>query len=112
MIPAPDVSEREHLHAMREHSASWPNQCGWSSSAFEVLPPVNVYSRRHPKDLPYETGFKITSTRVRKLVRENLPGGPFSKPLWERISQRLLDHVERLWGGYVMYGARELGVDS
>lgn len=76
------------------------------------LPLVNVYSRGQVKRYLRAAGFEVSRVRVRKLVAEDLPDISFLKPLWERIPQRLLDRVGRLWGWYVIAEARKPGVGS
>jgi hypothetical protein len=76
------------------------------------LPLVNVYSRRQLKRYLRTAGFEVVSLRVRKLVPEDLPDISFLMPLWQRIPQRLLDRIGRVWGWYLIAEARKPEVDS
>jgi SAM-dependent methyltransferase len=81
--------------AMVEHTTS------------DQLPLVNVYSARQLRSILRDAGFAPASTKIRKLVAEDLPWLPGLTRVWRRIPQRWLDQVGRKWGWYVWAHARK-----
>jgi ubiquinone/menaquinone biosynthesis C-methylase UbiE len=65
-------------------------------------PLVNVYGRRQVRDRLEESGFRVSGTWVRKLVKEDLPAIPGSGRLWAAVPQRWLNALGRRWGWYLI----------
>ena len=67
-----------------------------------VKPLVNVYSKKELHRLCNQAGFQIIKTDIRKLVREDLPGGTrFGAKLYKYIPESWLDYFATKFGWYL-----------
>jgi len=73
-----------------------------------ILPIVNVYSRREMQNLLKKAGFTVESVCVRKLVKEDIPSIPLIGRVWRFIPQQWLDLVGKVFGWYIIVKAKKL----
>ncbi len=68
----------------------------------EERPLVKVYSQSELRKLLTAAGLRVEEIWVRRLIKEELPGIPVLKRLWELIPQQWLDALGRFAGWYVI----------
>ncbi|GAK45072.1 type 11 methyltransferase [Tepidicaulis marinus] len=70
-------------------------------------PIVNVYSKRELRALLQQTGFKVSSIKVRKLTWEDLPAVWFVHRFFKYIPRSLLHFLGKAVGWYLIAHARK-----
>lgn len=67
----------------------------------EARPLVTAFSRAQFRKIIESVGFKVEKMKVRKLVKEDLPGIPLVSRLWNKIPQSSLDRI-KIFGWYII----------
>lgn len=65
-------------------------------------PLVTAFSRSELKKIIKSVGFHVKKIKVRKLVKEDLPGIPLVSRSWDKIPQPALDHIGKIFGWYII----------